>query len=575
MSENNNKSSMLVSSAILLQQAGYNSKSIDILQLAIQEDPENIQAYVLLGALSQAVGDAKAAEKYYRKALSLNFNDSEALQGFALFLNSQERFSESVPYFELHRKNNAKNILSLGGLIEAYANLPETKGNLNKIILELWGETGNKELAAEYIRHLISVGDDRKISKIISAIIEIPENPRILQRIASSFFENNDCKNSRLLLEKAISIDPLFSEGWLDLSNVWSKLGNQTKSMDAIEKAIQISPSNDDYKFNKICKFHEFKDYNAFLVNSGLEIEGKINSSQDINDFQLLVYRLLRVHSYQELGCTDDLISEVTAAKKEFPEVTFFYTYPIDYLLRQNLPNKALKILKNPPNSEVRNALRSSKYKILHYMDKSDEAWKTIQPLLRNLKQEDFQQLVSVGVSFVEEGSLDQALIVFQQLKSLQPEDARLTYYIGYSLIGSGKIAEGQKVLVSILDRPGKELYKEAAKLNLAYLYNMEGDYYKALSLIENVIASGFEEGTFLFRVNCWKDNSMKDDPKSLTGRRLSFEEAAYATAISSALAIGDLDKAEEYFTKLVESSDSKDLLEMITESIEEARKKE
>lgn len=220
MSENNNKSSMLVSSAILLQQAGYNSKSIDILQLAIQEDPENIQAYVLLGALSQAVGDAKAAEKYYRKALSLNFNDSEALQGFALFLNSQERFSESVPYFELHRKNNAKNILSLGGLIEAYANLPETKGNLNKIILELWGETGNKELAAEYIRHLISVGDDRKISKIISAIIEIPENPRILQRIASSFFENNDCKNSRLLLEKAISIDPLFSEGWLDLSNV-------------------------------------------------------------------------------------------------------------------------------------------------------------------------------------------------------------------------------------------------------------------------------------------------------------------------------------------------------------------
>ncbi len=102
---------MLVSSAILLQQAGYNSKSIDILQLAIQEDPENIQAYVLLGALSQAVGDAKAAEKYYRKALSLNFNDSEALQGFALFLNSQERFSESVPYFELHRKNNAKTYL--------------------------------------------------------------------------------------------------------------------------------------------------------------------------------------------------------------------------------------------------------------------------------------------------------------------------------------------------------------------------------------------------------------------------------------------------------------------------------
>ena len=88
---------MLVSSAILLQQAGYNSKSIDILQLAIQEDPENIQAYVLLGALSQAVGDAKAAEKYYRKAL-------HHLEEVAVLSSSKEELKK-LAAFLMHREN--------------------------------------------------------------------------------------------------------------------------------------------------------------------------------------------------------------------------------------------------------------------------------------------------------------------------------------------------------------------------------------------------------------------------------------------------------------------------------------
>ena len=70
------------------------------LKKAMQQDPRSSSAFWTYALLQERIGQAEAAETYYRKALSINANDSRGQNNFGTFLCKQGRYKEADKHFQ-------------------------------------------------------------------------------------------------------------------------------------------------------------------------------------------------------------------------------------------------------------------------------------------------------------------------------------------------------------------------------------------------------------------------------------------------------------------------------------------
>lgn len=566
------KSSILVSSAILLRQAGYDHKAIEVLQLAIKEDSQNTQAYVLLGALSQAINDHNLAEDYFREALVLEQNNSEALLGLGLFLISQHRYAEAVPYLEMHHLEYPNNLSSLDGLIESYSNLPDKRDKLQETLRQIWENTENPEIGFRYARHLLAIGDREKAQGIISSFIETSSNPNSLAELAEVFYKKDDFESAAKLLLKGVKLDPKFEQGWGSLAESYIRLKENEKALEAIEHAIAINSVKPEYWAIKSYILFGTNETDRFLTSSSKAIDlFKSVEKEDESGFFLLL-RIFRISTQIKLDHLEQVLLESGLAQLEFPDMEIFYKFPVDYLLTRKQPEGALKILKSAPTTKLKNLLRPSKYEVLHQMNRSEEAWKCIQPYLKKANEEDFERLVNIGARLYYRGMTTPALSVHRQLFSVRPNDLRIANNLGYILIGEGEYSSAVEILTGVTSQPESVLFRDLARCNLAYILNLGGNFKSAISEIDKVMNSEFTQEVAKLRVTFWIDGSMLSDPSPIPGRDLLIGECALTCGVSSALAIGNFDMARSYLTKLKETSDNEILIEMVSGSLELAR---
>ncbi len=81
-----------------LKQGKYEN-ALDKLERAREADPLHPAIYNVLGLLYQQINDPKKAEQYFKKALSLDSNDSSTLNNYGSFLCQQKRIDESEATF--------------------------------------------------------------------------------------------------------------------------------------------------------------------------------------------------------------------------------------------------------------------------------------------------------------------------------------------------------------------------------------------------------------------------------------------------------------------------------------------
>jgi len=564
MQQPESKSSILVSSAILLRQAGYDHKAIEILHLAINEDSKNTQAYVLLGALSQAIKNYEQSEKYFREALFLEPDYSEALQGLGLFLLSQHRYAEAVPYLESHRKNHPDNLLSLDGLIECYSYLPDKKDELQETLQQIWENTENPEIGFRYARHLLDIGNREKAQELISFFIETSSNVDSLAQLAHEFLEQDDFESASILLTKAVKIDSQFLEGWRNLSIAFYNLKEYDKALESIEQAILLAPTAPEIWTLKNTILFGMGEYERLLKSSDIALDLFEPPENKNESNSLLLLRIYRVLTHIRLDNYDKVLLESNLAREEFPDFEVFYMFPVDYLLHNRQPKEALDILSSATTNKLRNSLRPYKYKVLHQMGRSKEAWKCIQPYLKKVSEEDFDKLVDIGVKFYFQGITGPALSVHKQLIDFRPEDPRIANNLGYILISEGDLTSAVDVLNAVASQASSILFRELARCNIAYINNLQGDFNSALLEIEKVLNSEITQEEAKLRVTFWVNGSMIPDPSPVPGRDLSIEECALSCAVSSAIAIGDLELGTRYANKLKEISNNQTIIDMV-----------
>lgn len=70
------------------------------LQRALREDPRSADVHDALALLDEQLGDAKGADREYRRALELSGRSPRELNNYAVYLCSHNRSAEGVRYFE-------------------------------------------------------------------------------------------------------------------------------------------------------------------------------------------------------------------------------------------------------------------------------------------------------------------------------------------------------------------------------------------------------------------------------------------------------------------------------------------
>jgi len=84
---------------IVYLKRGEYEKALDKLQKAEAADPRYPPTYNTLGVLHQQLGDKVTAEKYFKKALSLNSSDASTLNNYGQFLCQEARYDEAEEIF--------------------------------------------------------------------------------------------------------------------------------------------------------------------------------------------------------------------------------------------------------------------------------------------------------------------------------------------------------------------------------------------------------------------------------------------------------------------------------------------
>ncbi len=80
-------------------QQGRRDLAMQKLQLALQQDPDNANAYSALGLLYNSSGDIERADQNYREALDKAPDDPQIQNNYAVFLCQQGKPKESEKYF--------------------------------------------------------------------------------------------------------------------------------------------------------------------------------------------------------------------------------------------------------------------------------------------------------------------------------------------------------------------------------------------------------------------------------------------------------------------------------------------
>jgi type IV pilus assembly protein PilF len=84
---------------------GKYENALEKLQKAKQADPGYSATYNVLGLLYQQINEPKKAEQNFKKAISLNSNDSSAMNNYGNFLCQQGRIEETLETFEKAANN--------------------------------------------------------------------------------------------------------------------------------------------------------------------------------------------------------------------------------------------------------------------------------------------------------------------------------------------------------------------------------------------------------------------------------------------------------------------------------------
>ena len=225
-------------------------KAEDIIARLAESDVNVQWAYTLKGTYSYDHGNYAEAEKFQRKAISLNWSNTTPHNNLGLVLRRQKRFDEAIAQFRRVIGINPKSAIAynnLGLVLEEKA-LPngsqdEAIAQLNRAIeLDRHSALPHYNLGRSFVHQ--GKFDDA-IMEFRHAITLDPKYVATYIELAAALYRQHKTDDAIAELHRAIELDPKSASAHDDLGLVLSSQGKTDDAIAEYRRAIEILP---DYK---------------------------------------------------------------------------------------------------------------------------------------------------------------------------------------------------------------------------------------------------------------------------------------------------------------------------------------
>lgn len=521
---------LIVSAAINLHQAGKDEIAIDILQDAIKETPDFVPAHVLLGALFQSVNNFEECEASYRKALELDPINSEALQGLGLFLASQNRFSEAVPFLRAHLDQVPTDEKSIDGIINVFRNLPDRTSEIGQILQKAWQQSRDDKVGARLARYLMSRDDFKSARGVLTSIVANSKTEQALCDLALVCINMGELDDAILYSRDAIKINPSSERAWRYLSQSYFRKRNYPEALEAIEKAIAADPKQPRAWLDKT-KVLSRLDRNEEV----LDILNKNMKALETSDQGIKIeVTLSRIVALVNLGRDEEALVESEEARNNFAQDLGFYQLTILILEKHEKYDQVLTIIEAAREVLGRKAerLSFSQYQALLCLGKAPESRAVLEKILSKPTEKNIDQLRHMGVALYLRGREKEAEELYRQLISIRPEEWPIITNLGFILIGDMQYSEAERLLLQVTQFAQAQESFSIACCDLAYLYCLTDEFEKAIKMADQALDSDYKDEEAYLRVPVWEEEKVLPDLDLIPSKPMKLGDNALACKV-------------------------------------------
>ncbi len=472
------------------------NSSIVELKNAIQKNPDNAQARLLLGQIYLKAGMGAEAEKELTQATKLGVN-SESVKpqlGKALVLMGEyKRVLAEVQPGEQTSPANLAQILQLQG---------DAKLGLRKL-----------DEACDLYRKSIEANSSHV--------------PGYWGMAKCALFKN-DPAAARQQLDDAIKVDPRNADTWVMLGDLARHGDNAQEAENAYGQALKIQP-----------------DHNAALVSRTLlfisrsqpeKAEVDLKKISQIAPEHYLLHYLQGALLYST-GKYAQAMEAVQKALKANPG--YAPAMRLAGILHYNLNAHEQAIqslrqyLQKVPGDALMHKLLAAAYL---KTGRADLAMELLKPML-NRSKDDAQLYILAGEASLKSNDPAAAARQFEKAAAIDPGNLKLQTQLGLSLFASGDKQKGVEELQSNISADPRQIH---ADVSLAVVYLQERQYDKALETLGTLEKKLAKEDPFVHELRGVAYVG-KNDPANA---RLSFERALALdpSLASSAINLAQLD---------------------------------
>jgi putative PEP-CTERM system TPR-repeat lipoprotein len=497
----------LLSEAKAYQKKGESKAAIIQLKNAIQQNPEDRDARLLLGQIYSQTGDAQSAEKELRKALSLGASPAEVLPTLGRSLLQQRQFQKVLD--EVKLADGAKpdaDLLSVRGT--AYLGLGKIKEAKESFALAL---------AAD------------------------PTFPDALIGSAKQALADGNVPAATLFAEQAVEKNPTNVEVWLFKGDLMRMQRKPDEALLAYATVIKLQPTNIAPYVSRALVYADKGNFDA--ANAELASARK----QDAKSLQVIYTQaLLESGQGKHAAALESVQQVLRVAPDHMPSILLAGATQYALGATQQAEQHLKRYLERAPGNKY-----ASKLLIATLLKSGDTAGalKVLTPMLPD-GEKDPQLLALAGETYLLERDYKKSTEYFEKASAITPNAAIVRTGLGMSKLGQGDNASGiaELELATTLDP------KPAMPGLLVVMTHLRvGEYDKALAAIaklektqpNNALLQNLKGGAYAGK-------------KDLTAARASFEKALaiqpdFFPAVSSLAVLDVQEKKPEVAKKRLE----------------------
>lgn len=392
--------SQYVSKAQKYIEAGELKAGLIELKNALQENPDNTQARLLLGKLYLDTGNLPSAEKELSRASELGAMDEVVLPLMGKALLFQGKFNE-----------------------------------IQELSLKNLTDRGQAELLSVQGTAKLAQGSKNEAASLISqAISKDPKSIHALVAIARIYGFNQKFDFARKQLETVFQIDPDFFPALSLLGDIELREHHPELAELAYTKAVDQSPGNLSNRLKRAMVRVQLKRYDEAQEDVDY-LRSKIPQHPGVNYSQGLIH--LQNKKLQDAKSSFDF---ALLDEESYPQA-LYYLAVTDLLLghlEQAARNAGQFVFRNPKHMPGRKLLALIKLREKEYA----ESEALIRPVMAH-KDDDVSTLNILAYALLNQGKTDEAIDLLAKVVALNPDSHAAQLKLGTGLIMGGDLSGG------------------------------------------------------------------------------------------------------------------------------------